>query len=54
MSETFRHPKTNVGAKSFNKIVKAGKLLFGQTGYNQASINDIIDKANVADRKSVV
>lgn len=48
MKENFRHPKTKVGAKSFNKIVKAGKLLFGKTGYNQTSINDVIDKANVA------
>lgn len=48
MKETYRHPKTKVGEKSFNKIVKAGKLLFGKTGYNQTSINDVIDKANVA------
>lgn len=48
MKETFRYPKTKVGAKSFNKIVKAGKLLFGKTGYNQTSINDVIAKANVA------
>lgn len=48
MKETYRNPKTKVGAKSFNKIVRAGKLLFGKTGYNQTSINDVIDKANVA------
>jgi len=48
MKQTYRYPKTKIGAKSFNKIVKAGKLLFGKTGYNQTSINDVIDKANVA------
>lgn len=48
MKQNYRNPKTKVGAKSFNKIVNAGKLLFGKTGYNQTSINDVIAKANVA------
>jgi len=48
MKETFRFAKTKIGEKSFNKIVKAGKLLFAKSGYHQTSINDIIDKANVA------
>ena len=48
MKEKFRHAKTKVGEKSFNKIIKAGKLLFAKSGYHSTSINDIIAKANVA------
>ncbi|QWB99665.1 TetR/AcrR family transcriptional regulator [Mycoplasmatota bacterium] len=48
MKEKFRHAKTKVGEKSFNKIVKAGKILFAKSGYHSTSINDIIAKANVA------
>ena len=46
--EEFRLPKTKVGLKSFKKIIKAGKLLYGKAGYNSTSINDIISKAKVA------
>jgi len=48
MKEKFRHAKTKVGEKSFNKIVRAGKTLFAKSGYHSTSINDIIAKANVA------
>ncbi|MFP4478250.1 MAG: TetR/AcrR family transcriptional regulator [Candidatus Izemoplasmatales bacterium] len=48
MKEKFRHAKTKVGEKSFNKIVRAGKTLFAKAGYHSTSINDIIAKANVA------
>lgn len=44
----FRLPKTKVGLKSFKKIIKAGKYLYGKAGYNSTSINDIISKAKVA------
>lgn len=43
-----RLPKTKVGLKSFKKIIKSGKLLYGKAGYNSTSINDIISKAKVA------
>jgi AcrR family transcriptional regulator len=48
MKKTFRHAKTKVGEKSFNKIIKAGKTLFAKSGYHSTSINDIIAKAKVA------
>jgi AcrR family transcriptional regulator len=48
MKEKFRHAKTKVGEKSFNKIIRAGKNLFAKSGYHSTSINDIIAKANVA------
>jgi AcrR family transcriptional regulator len=44
----IRLPKTKVGLKSFKKIIKAGKLLYGKAGFNSTSINDIISKAKVA------
>ncbi|MDD3129519.1 MAG: TetR/AcrR family transcriptional regulator [Candidatus Izemoplasmatales bacterium] len=44
----FRLPKTKVGLKSFKKIIKAGKYLYGKDGFNSTSINDIISKAKVA------
>ncbi|MDY0023700.1 MAG: TetR/AcrR family transcriptional regulator [Candidatus Izemoplasmatales bacterium] len=43
-----RLPKTKVGEKSFKKIIKAGKYLYGKAGYNSTSINDIIARAKVA------
>ena len=46
--QEIRLPKTKVGQKSFKKIIKAGKTLFGKAGYNSTSINDIISKAKVA------
>lgn len=48
MKKNFRYAKTKVGEKSFNKILRAGKVLFAKSGYHATSINDIIDKANVA------
>jgi len=44
----YRLPKTKVGLKSFKKIIKAGKFLYGKAGFNSTSINDIISKAKVA------
>lgn len=46
--EEYRLPKTKVGLKSFKKIIKAGKFLYGKAGYNSTSINDIISRAKVA------
>ncbi len=46
--EEYRLPKTKVGLKSFKKIIKAGKYLYGKAGYNSTSINDIISRAKVA------
>ncbi|MCF7924689.1 MAG: TetR/AcrR family transcriptional regulator [Candidatus Izimaplasma sp.] len=48
MKKNFRRAKTKVGEKSFNKIIKAGKILFAESGYHSTSINDIIAKAKVA------
>ncbi|MFW5888984.1 MAG: TetR/AcrR family transcriptional regulator [Bacillota bacterium] len=48
MKRNFRYAKTKVGEKSFNKIVRAGKILFAESGYHSTSINDIIAKARVA------
>ncbi len=46
--QTYRLPKTNVGERSFKKIIRAGRVLFGKDGYQSTSINDIIAKAKVA------
>ncbi|MFA7075692.1 MAG: TetR/AcrR family transcriptional regulator [Candidatus Izemoplasmatales bacterium] len=47
-NKEYRLPKTKVGLKSFNKIIKAGKYFYSRAGYNATSINDIISKARVA------
>ncbi|MBN2877949.1 MAG: TetR/AcrR family transcriptional regulator [Bacilli bacterium] len=44
----YRLPKTKVGERSFKKIIKAGKVLFGKDGFQSTSINDIIAKSKVA------
>jgi len=44
----YRVPKTKVGQKTFDRIIKAGKKLFAEAGYQATSINDIIAKAKVA------
>jgi len=44
----YRPPKTKVGERSFNKIIRAGKVLFAKDGFSSTSINDIIAKAKVA------
>jgi len=44
----FNKPKTSRGEKTFNKIVKTGKTLFAKQGFYGTSINEIIEKANVA------
>ncbi len=44
----YRLPKTKIGLKSFNRIIKAGKTLFSKGGYHSTSINDIILKSRVA------
>ncbi|XFA99754.1 TetR/AcrR family transcriptional regulator [Candidatus Izemoplasma sp. B36] len=46
--QTYRLPKTSVGERSFKKIIRAGRVLFGKDGYQSTSINDIIAKAKVA------
>ena len=44
----YNPPKTKVGERSFNKIIRAGKVLFAKDGYQATSINDVIAKAKVA------
>jgi len=44
----YRLPKTKIGERSFKKIIKAGKVLFGKQGFQSTSINDIIAKSKVA------
>ncbi len=44
----WRLPKTKVGQKTFDRIIKTGKRLFSLNGYQATSINDIIAKSRVA------
>jgi len=44
----YRVPKTKVGQKTFDRIIKTGKKLFAESGFQATSINDIIAKAKVA------
>ncbi|HOW38045.1 MAG TPA: TetR/AcrR family transcriptional regulator [Candidatus Izemoplasmatales bacterium] len=44
----YRVPKTKVGQKTFDRIIRAGKKLFADSGFQATSINDIIAKAKVA------
>ena len=44
----YRVPKTKVGQKTFDKIIKAGKKLFAENGFQATSVNDIFAKAKVA------
>jgi AcrR family transcriptional regulator len=44
----YRIPKTKVGQKTFDRIIRAGKKLFAESGFQATSINDIIAKAKVA------
>lgn len=44
----YRVPKTKVGQKTFDRIIRAGKKLFAESGFQATSINDIIAKAKVA------
>lgn len=46
--KTIRLPKTKTGFKSFNKIIEESKKLFATQGFSQTSINEIIEKSNVA------
>ena len=41
-------PKTSRGEKTFKKIVKTGKTLFAKQGFYATSINEIIERSNVA------
>jgi len=45
---SYRLPKTKIGQKTFDKIIRAGKKLFANNGFQATSINDIIAKARVA------
>lgn len=45
---SVRMPKTKVGDKTFQRIIKTGKRLFAKHGYQATSINDIIAKSKVA------
>jgi len=44
----YHIPKTKVGQKTFDRIIKAGKKLFSEAGFQATSVNDIIEKAKVA------
>jgi AcrR family transcriptional regulator len=44
----YRLPKTSIGEKTFQRIIKTGKRLFARHGYQATSINDIIAKSKVA------
>lgn len=47
-STGFHPPKTKVGEKTFQRIIKTGKRLFAKNGFQATSINDIIAKSKVA------
>jgi len=44
----FRLPRTKVGQKTFDKIIRTGKKLFANNGFQATSVNDIIAKSKVA------
>ncbi|MGI6782225.1 MAG: TetR/AcrR family transcriptional regulator [Acholeplasmataceae bacterium] len=44
----YRLPVRSDGKKTFNKIVKTGVQLFAKFGYYGASINEIIEKSEIA------
>lgn len=46
--KAIRLPKTKTGFKSFNKIIEVSKKLFANQGFSQTSINEIIEKSNIA------
>ncbi|MBN2696904.1 MAG: TetR/AcrR family transcriptional regulator [Bacilli bacterium] len=48
MTNGFHPPKTKVGEKTFQRIIKTGKRLFAKNGFQATSINDIIAKSKVA------
>lgn len=44
----FHPPKTKIGEKTVQRIIRTGRRLFAKQGYQATSINDIIAKAKVA------
>lgn len=48
MNSNIRLPKTKVGYKSFYKIIEVSKDLFRIKGVSTTSVNEIIEKAEVA------
>lgn len=48
MNSNIRLPKTQVGYKSFYKIIEEAKELFRNKGVSTTSVNEIIEKAGVA------
>lgn len=48
MNSNIRLPKTKVGYKSFYKIIEVSKELFRIKGVSTTSVNEIIEKAEVA------
>lgn len=44
----YHVPKTKIGEKTFDRIIKAGKKLFSEAGFQATSVNDIIAKSKVA------
>lgn len=48
MDSNIRLPKTKVGYKSFYKIIEVSKELFRVKGVSTTSVNEIIEKAEIA------
>lgn len=44
----YRLPRTKVGQKTFDRIIRTGKRLFANNGFQATSVNDIIAKSKVA------
>lgn len=44
----YRLPRTKVGQKTFDKIIRTGRKLFANNGFQATSVNDIIAKSKVA------
>ncbi|MDY0277020.1 MAG: TetR/AcrR family transcriptional regulator [Acholeplasma sp.] len=44
----YRLPKRKDGIKTFDRILKTAKELFAKNGFSTTSINEIIEKSNIA------
>ncbi len=47
-TESYRLPKRKDGQRTFDQIIDAAKKLFSKKGYLATSINEIIEKSNIA------
>ncbi len=48
MQPGYHPPKTKIGEKTCQRIIRTGKRLFSKNGFHATSINDIIAKSKVA------